>query len=102
MGDIRIGLAGLGAIGEMHLNNVLEEVSGATIIAVCDIRADRVKEIKEKYNIPYGYTDYDKMLENKELDAVMIITNVGAHHDHVSKPRKPGSIFSARNHWRKQ
>lgn len=90
MDTIKIGLAGLGALGELHIKNVQYKVAHAVIAAVCDIREDRVKEIKEKYDIPYGYTSFDEMIANKELDAVMIVTNVAAHKEQCIKAAKAG------------
>lgn len=90
MDVVKIGVVGLGALGELHINDIKSGFPNAVVYAVSDIRADRVAEIKEKYNIPYGYTSYDEMLENPELDAVMIVTNVAAHAQQCIKAAQKG------------
>lgn len=90
MNTVKIGVVGLGALGELHINDIQSGFPDAAVVAVSDIRADRVKEIQDKYNIPFGYTSYDEMLENPELDAVMIVTNVAAHAEQCIKAAKKG------------
>lgn len=90
MKKVKIGLVGLGALGELHIADVQNKIAGAEIIAVCDIRQERVTEIQQNYDIPYAYTDYDEMLRNKEIQAVMIVTNVVAHKEQCIKAAKAG------------
>ena len=63
MEKIKIGVVGIGSLGEMHVANVQNKVQDAEVVAVCARHADRVEEIQKKYNIPNGYTSYDEMLE---------------------------------------
>lgn len=79
MKKIKIGLAGLGALGEMHIANIQRKIPEGEIAAVCDIREERVREIREKYGIPSGYTNYDDMVNDPQVDAILIATNVAAH-----------------------
>ena len=76
---IRFGIVGIGNIGIMHLNNLQSRIPMAEVVAVCSRRPERVKEVKEKYNIPYGYTDYEEMMKNPEIDAVVVATGADAH-----------------------
>ena len=85
MKKVNIGVVGLGMLGDVHINQLQNEIGSANVIAVCDIFEKRVKEIQEKYDIPNGYTDYDEMLKNKDIDAVFIITNVQAHKEQIIK-----------------
>lgn len=85
MNKIKVGLVGLGALGELHLDHLKNKMSGVEVVAVCDIFENRVKEIQEKYDIPNGFTNYDDMLKAGIIDAVFIITNVQAHKEQIIK-----------------
>lgn len=76
---IKLGVVGLGALGELHVSNLRYRVPAALVTAVCDIRPDRVKAVQAQYDIPTGYTDFDEMIAAADLDAVVIATNVSAH-----------------------
>jgi len=90
MSMIRIGVVGIGSLGEMHVANVQNHVMDAEVVAVCARHKDRVEEIQKKYNVPHGYTSYDEMLEQEEMDAVMIVTGVTAHKEQCIKAAKKG------------
>jgi len=77
---IRVGIVGLGVRGSdiIEVMNSLPEIK---IIAACDILDFRLTEglakIKDK---AIGYSDYRKMLENKELEAVVVSVPLNVHH----------------------
>ncbi len=73
----KCAVVGMGR-GKSHINSVLS-YKGAEIAALCDINEDlaksRAKKVEEKQgkDCPV-YTDYDKMLDDADLDAVFIAT----------------------------
>ncbi len=77
---IRVGIVGLGNRGSSIIE-VLNETPQMKIIACCDNLEFRLKEglnnIKEK---AIGYSDYRKMLENKELEAIVISVPLHEHY----------------------
>ncbi len=85
MKKVRIAVAGLGNLGELHIRHLQDKIADSQVVAVCDIFKERVDAIQEKYEIPAGYTDYDEMLAKEELDAVAIVTNVQTHKELIVK-----------------
>lgn len=73
MDQVQIGVIGLGIMGDLYVK-IYSAHPLARVIAVCSRRQERVEEIRERYAIPYGYTEYKKMLERTDLDAVVIAT----------------------------
>lgn len=69
---IRVAVAGLGKMGVSHLS-IINAHPEVELAAVCD-SAGYVLEVLEKYTGLKGYTDYAKMLQEVELDAVVIAT----------------------------
>ena len=63
MADLRVGLIGIGGMGGCHYGNY-KDVTGAKLVAVCDVRADMAKEKTEGTGLPV-YTDYKEMIEKE-------------------------------------
>lgn len=77
---IKIGVIGLGYRGTDILR-VLEQIPEFKVVACCDILDFRISEALSKVNIkPKTYTDYRKMLDDKEIDAVVISTPLSEHY----------------------
>ena len=85
MEKVKIAVVGVGALGEMHATNIQYRIANAEVIAVCDSIQERVSEVQKKLEVKYGYTSYDEMLENDEIDAVLLATSVAAHKDQCIK-----------------
>lgn len=75
---IKFGLIGCGRISEKHFQ-AIEQIENSKIIACADIIKSRAVKASEKYKIESVYTDYKKMLENEDIDAVLICTPSGLH-----------------------
>ena len=90
MKEVKIGLVGLGVLGTLHLAELQYKVPGARVIAICARTQETVKKMQEKFDVPYGYTEYDEMLKNPELNAVVIVSPVSYHKEHCIKAAEAG------------
>ncbi len=82
-GDIRVGIIGFNAQGFGHLQNYLpgskSKLDGAILAAICDVD-DKVlakgRDAAQKAGLKSvaEFKDYRKMLESKDIDAVVIAT----------------------------
>ena len=76
----RIGVAvvGVGGMGSGHLKHVLEQMPGenAAIVAVADVweKARKKAQASTKLEDKNVYADYRKLLEQKDVDAVIVAT----------------------------
>jgi predicted dehydrogenase len=77
MESIHIGVIGLGIMGKQYAR-VYSEHPLSKLVAVCARRAEQVQEFQNLYGAA-GYTDHRRMLERKDLDAVVVATP-DAHH----------------------
>ena len=70
---IRVGFIGVGAQGRANLNAIKKHA-----VAVCDVDKDRVatvaKDLEKGGTTPFTTGDYRKLLERKDIDAVLIST----------------------------
>ncbi|GMU94761.1 MULTISPECIES: Gfo/Idh/MocA family oxidoreductase [Ignavibacterium] len=81
MPKIKIGVIGLGSIAQLvHLPN-LTKLDNAEVVAVSEIKKNRLNTIADKFGINHRFSDYREMLENADLDAVIISTPTNTHKD---------------------
>ena len=79
---IRLGLVGLGKMGISHLS--IANANPRTDVVVCDTSAFLLDGIKRYTDCPV-YKDYDEMLEQAAVDAVIIATPSRLHAPMVRK-----------------
>ena len=72
---IRIGVIGVGGMGAGHVRSLVKKSQDENIevAAVCDVYQRRVRRSKDLCKGD-GYLDYRRLLERKNLDAVLIAT----------------------------
>ena len=89
MRTVKVGLIGCGAISRAHIRN-LKAIPEARIAAICDIRPEMLKEKKamieedKKWRLR-TFSDYRKMLDEVNLDAVEIITPHNIHYEQAKE-----------------
>ena len=76
----RIGIIGVGIIGEQHLINYAKD-DRVEVIAACDINPDRLADMCAKYGIPNRYENIGRLLDRDDLDAVDVCL-----HNHLHAP----------------
>lgn len=82
---LKVGLVGVGGISGAHIP-VWEEMENAELVALCDIRPERM----EKYSGKRCYTDFDEMLEKEEFDIIDICLPTYLHADFAVKAMEKG------------
>jgi myo-inositol 2-dehydrogenase / D-chiro-inositol 1-dehydrogenase len=90
MKKVKIGIVGLGRLGRQHAENLAFRIRNCELYAICSVVEEEVKELQKEWAIPYGYTNYDDMLENKELDAIFIASPSGFHCEQIEKALEKG------------
>ncbi|KGM95134.1 inositol 2-dehydrogenase [Clostridium botulinum] len=95
MKKVKFGIVGLGRLGRKHAKNLAFRIPNAELLAVCSVVKEEVEEVKNAWGIKYGYTDFDEMLRNKELDAIFISSPSGFHCEQIEKALDAGfHVFS--------
>ena len=72
MKNQKVGVIGLGAIGNRHAG-IYSEMDGAELCAVCDIDRERADRASKKFGTP-AYYSVGKMLEKQDLTMVSVTT----------------------------
>lgn len=75
-GDIRVAVVGINAQGASHMRDYLGKIKGARLVALCEVDSEvlakRAAECEKEGVKPTQYVDYRKMLEDKNIDAVVL------------------------------
>ena len=77
MKKLKIGVAGLGRIGKIHLNNLLQ-LSNVEVIGEMDPSTEAVEYAKLK-GVENTYTKFNELVTNNQLDAIVISTKKDTH-----------------------
>jgi len=75
---VRIGLIGTGSRGMFHLNNV-PGIPQAEIVALCDDYAPHLQQAADLFPKAKRYDNYEKLLDDKNVQAVIITTPLNEH-----------------------
>lgn len=81
MSKVKIGVIGIGNMGSGHCQKLFDgEVRNAELVAVCDVKEDRLKWAKETFGDDVTtFPNMETLLEAKLCDALIIAT---PHYDH--------------------
>jgi predicted dehydrogenase len=77
---IGIGIIGYGYWGPNLVRN-LAETPGARVVAVSDLRQDRLAVAQARYPTIQTTTDYHDLFANPAIDAIIVATPVATHYD---------------------
>ncbi|MCB0162648.1 MAG: Gfo/Idh/MocA family oxidoreductase [Anaerolineae bacterium] len=77
MDNIRIGVAGVGSMGERHCR-IYSTLRGVQLIGVTDLAADRGRAVAAMYDTDF-FDHYEQLLT--EVDAITIATTTPTHFD---------------------
>jgi len=72
MKKLGVAVIGTGGWGKNHVR-VYKELASTELVAVCDVNAERAKEIASEFGVK-AYTNSTRMLKNKEIEAVSVCT----------------------------
>lgn len=83
---LRVAIMGLGSYGT-RVAEAMQSCKRAKLVGAISGTPAKIKAWKEKYNLPekncYNYETYDNIKNNKDIDAVYVITPNALHHDAV-------------------
>ena len=75
--DIRVAVVGFNGMGKSHIN-AYRRIAGVRIVALCDVDTRVLdwgkQDFAKRHEKVDTYVDYRKLLEDKDIDAVSIVT----------------------------
>lgn len=90
---LRVAIMGLGSYGT-RVAEAMKESKAAKLTGVISGTPSKITDWQSKYNIPaancYNYENFDKIKDNKDIDAVYIITPNSLHKDQAIRVARAG------------
>lgn len=71
---INIGVVGCGAHAQIAYLPIFKKNPNCNLVAICDTDFHKLDYLGTKYNIPQKYQDFQEILEDKDIDALVIST----------------------------
>jgi predicted dehydrogenase len=79
---LKLALLGCGDVAQRdYLPEMHRLIGRAEIVAVCGRTPNRAREVAAQYGIPDWYDDYERMLAESDVDAVINLTPIQTHVD---------------------
>lgn len=75
---VRVGVIGVGQIGKHHLN-VYKTMPDVEVVAVADVNQAEGERVSQAYGIKNVYTDFRKLLERDDIEAVDVCLHNNYH-----------------------
>ncbi len=85
---VRIAIIGGGKIGIRHLE-AYRDIENAKVVGLCDADESLAREISRRYGVN-GSSDYEKIIEREDVDAVDVCVPTRLHHKVVLKALASG------------
>ena len=77
---IKVGLIGCGYWGK-NLLRVLKNLERCELVACCDIDEEKLDEAQKKWKVQRTTTDYNDIIRDVTIDAVVIATPTNSHYE---------------------
>lgn len=90
MATLGVGVIGVGVLGRMHAENLQWRIHNARVTAIADVRADVAKSVADELGVPKVYATADEIAADPNVDAIVIVSNDGAHIDGILAGAKYG------------
>lgn len=81
---VGVAVVGVGFVGGQAHTPSFKKIEGSELVALCARTEKRVKPLSEKYDVKY-YLDYDKLLEDQKVDAVVVAVPTPLHFNMAMK-----------------
>jgi myo-inositol 2-dehydrogenase/D-chiro-inositol 1-dehydrogenase len=85
---VRLGVAGLGRMGRLHAEN-LSRMPSAELVRVVDAAEEAARSTGERLGVAWS-TDFDDLLSDPELEAVVIVTPTAFHAELIARAAAVG------------
>jgi scyllo-inositol 2-dehydrogenase (NAD+) len=83
MAKIGIGVIGLGRMGQVYATFSASQLADASLVAVADMRSDVVASFADRIGGAKTYVDYQDLLADPNIQAVIVTTPTSTHRDVV-------------------
>lgn len=89
MNKLKIGLVGCGGVAGVHLDSY-SKMDDVVVEAVVDIIEEKAIAMREKYKAAIHFTDYNELMDKKDIDIIDVCVPTYLHADVAIKAARSG------------
>ena len=90
MKKLKVGIVGAGRIGNVHAQSITYHIPGAEVAMITDVNEPAAKALAEKYGVAKYGADYNAILNDPEIGAVLVCSPTPTHADIAMAAMKAG------------
>ena len=83
MTRLKVGLIGVGRLGRIYARDLAGRIPETRLVAVADPLGNLAKEVAAEFDVPQSYTDPMALIDDKNVDAIVIVTPTHVHREQV-------------------
>ena len=76
---IGVGVIGAGRIGKLHIEHLAQNIPEAELVTICSLNPSDIESFAEQFNVPKVTTDYNTLLVDPQIDAVLVTAPTNTH-----------------------
>jgi len=80
---LKVGLIGLGRLGQVYAAHLAHRVQNADLAAVADIQEGLAEKFSKDLGVSKFYTNHQDLIADKDIDAIAVISTTSTHRDVV-------------------
>ena len=85
-----VGVIGAGRIGKLHIEHLAQNIPDVELLAICSLDSPNVESLAEQFNVPKVTTDYNTLLTDPRMDAVLVASSTDTHVEMSQAAAKAG------------
>jgi inositol 2-dehydrogenase len=89
---INVGLVGVGRLGALYARYLAYQIPNSNLLAASDIDP-AAETIAKELGVTKWYPNYQDLIDDKEIDAIVIVTPTSTHHDIVATAARGGKAI---------
>lgn len=83
MTRLNVGLIGAGRLGRVYARDLAGRIPETRLAAVADPAGHLAQEVAAEFEVPHHYTDTMSLIDDKSVDAIVIVTPTHVHREQV-------------------
>ena len=76
---IGVGVIGAGRIGKLHIEHLAQNIPDVELLAICSLDSINVEFLAKQFNVLKVTTDYNTLLTDPRIDAVLVASSTDTH-----------------------
>lgn len=87
---MKVGVIGVGRLGKVYVRDLAARIPETTVVALADPDRSRAGAVAEEFDVPAAYGSAEDLINDRNVDAVVVVSPTHTHRDIVVAAVKAG------------